>query len=150
MDDELEKSVIQLNCSFISVLPEGTQNTKEFNSTASIDVLPSIKGNLEYVKPLKISQNQYEDPRKCLKYINRIFLDICIDVCLKCTCLKLYTKVCIKVRIVYKSSKALEYITQKIYTYTYCQCVLGLKIITSRFLIVLFSDYPILFVICFI
>lgn len=44
------------------VLPEEIRNTKEFNSTASINVLPSAKGNLEYVKPLKISQNQYEDP----------------------------------------------------------------------------------------
>ncbi|XP_018310553.1 A disintegrin and metalloproteinase with thrombospondin motifs gon-1 isoform X1 [Mycetomoellerius zeteki] len=44
------------------VLPERIQKTKEFNSTASINVLPLAKGNLEYVKPLKISQNQYEDP----------------------------------------------------------------------------------------
>ncbi|XP_024868188.1 A disintegrin and metalloproteinase with thrombospondin motifs 9 isoform X1 [Temnothorax curvispinosus] len=44
------------------VLPEGIRNTKEFNGTSSIDMLPSAKGNLEYVKPLKISQNQYEDP----------------------------------------------------------------------------------------
>ncbi|XP_011638935.1 A disintegrin and metalloproteinase with thrombospondin motifs 20 isoform X3 [Pogonomyrmex barbatus] len=38
------------------------QNTKKYNGTSSIDVLPSAKGNLEYIKPLKISQNQYEDP----------------------------------------------------------------------------------------
>lgn len=63
-----------INNFFISVLPEGIQNTREFNSTSSINLLPSAKGNLEYVKPLKISQNQYEDPRKYLKYINRIFL----------------------------------------------------------------------------
>ncbi|KAL0100423.1 hypothetical protein PUN28_019638 [Cardiocondyla obscurior] len=44
------------------VLPEGMRNTKDFNSTPSINVLPSAKGSLEYVKPLKISQNQYEDP----------------------------------------------------------------------------------------
>ncbi|XP_011881326.1 PREDICTED: A disintegrin and metalloproteinase with thrombospondin motifs 9 isoform X3 [Vollenhovia emeryi] len=44
------------------VLPEGARSTKEFNGTSSIDILPSAKGNLEYVKPLKISQNQYEDP----------------------------------------------------------------------------------------
>ncbi|EGI58976.1 A disintegrin and metalloproteinase with thrombospondin motifs 20 [Acromyrmex echinatior] len=47
---------------FISVLPKRIQKTKEFNSTASINVLPLAKDNLEYVKPLKISQNQYEDP----------------------------------------------------------------------------------------
>lgn len=56
---------------------------KEFNGTSSIDVLPSAKGNLEYVKPLKISQNQYEDPRKCLKYINRISLNVYVDVCVR-------------------------------------------------------------------
>ncbi|KAG5308607.1 ATS20 metalloproteinase, partial [Pseudoatta argentina] len=44
------------------VLPKRIQKTKEFNSTASINVLPLAKDNLEYVKPLKISQNQYEDP----------------------------------------------------------------------------------------
>lgn len=27
--------------------------------------LSSVKGDIEYVRPLKISQNQYEDPRKC-------------------------------------------------------------------------------------
>lgn len=54
------------------MLPEEIRNTKEFNGTSSIDVLPSSKGNLEYIKPLKISQNQYEDPRKYLKYINKI------------------------------------------------------------------------------
>lgn len=58
------------------MLPEEIRNTKEFNGTSSIDVLPSAKGNLEYIKPLKISQNQYEDPRKCLKYINKIFLSM--------------------------------------------------------------------------
>jgi len=59
-----ERKRYTINHSFISVLPKGIQSTKEFNSTASIDVLPSAKDNLEYVKPLKISQNQYEDPRK--------------------------------------------------------------------------------------
>ncbi|XP_032671699.1 A disintegrin and metalloproteinase with thrombospondin motifs 9 isoform X2 [Odontomachus brunneus] len=43
------------------VFPDESQNTKRYNDT-SIDVLPPIKDNLEYVKPLKISQNQYEDP----------------------------------------------------------------------------------------
>lgn len=47
----------------ILVLPEETQNTRKYNDT-TIDMLPSTKGNLEYIKPLKISQNQYEDPRK--------------------------------------------------------------------------------------
>ncbi|XP_011064845.1 PREDICTED: A disintegrin and metalloproteinase with thrombospondin motifs 9 [Acromyrmex echinatior] len=46
----------------VAVLPKRIQKTKEFNSTASINVLPLAKDNLEYVKPLKISQNQYEDP----------------------------------------------------------------------------------------
>jgi hypothetical protein len=49
------------------VLPEQTQNTKKHVNASSIDVLPSAKGNLEYIKPLKISQNQYEDPRKFLE-----------------------------------------------------------------------------------
>lgn len=44
------------------VFPEQTQNTKEYSNVSLIDVLPSAKGNLEYIKPLKISQNQYEDP----------------------------------------------------------------------------------------
>ncbi|XP_020280121.1 A disintegrin and metalloproteinase with thrombospondin motifs 9 isoform X3 [Pseudomyrmex gracilis] len=42
------------------VLPEDVQITKRRND--SINVLPPVKSNLEYVKPLKISQNQYEDP----------------------------------------------------------------------------------------
>jgi len=54
------------------VLPEQTQNTKKNINISSIDVLPSAKGNLEYIKPLKISQNQYEDPRKFLKLINNL------------------------------------------------------------------------------
>lgn len=49
------------------MLSDESQNTKRYNDT-SIDVLPPIKGNLEYVKPLKISQNQYEDPRKYHTY----------------------------------------------------------------------------------
>ncbi|XP_011349537.1 A disintegrin and metalloproteinase with thrombospondin motifs 9 isoform X3 [Ooceraea biroi] len=44
------------------VLFEEPKNTKKYNNISSIDVLPSAKGNLEYIKPLKISQNQYEDP----------------------------------------------------------------------------------------
>lgn len=94
-----EKSVIRLIVLFlISVFPEGIRNTKEFNNTSSIDVLPSIKSNLEYVKPLKISQNQYEDPRKCLKYINKVF-NVCMDVYV----FKII-KICIKKRFVYKST----------------------------------------------
>lgn len=57
----------------IAVLAEETQNAKRYNDT-SIDVLPTVKGNnLEYVKPLKISQNQYEDPRKCHIYDGSLF-----------------------------------------------------------------------------
>ncbi|XP_029666691.1 A disintegrin and metalloproteinase with thrombospondin motifs 9 isoform X3 [Formica exsecta] len=46
----------------LCVLSKGTQSTKKHNNASSIDVLPFAKGNLEYVKPFKISQNQYEDP----------------------------------------------------------------------------------------
>lgn len=59
---------------FILVFPEQTQNTKEYSNVSLIDVLPSAKGNLEYIKPLKISQNQYEDPRKFLKNIYTVFV----------------------------------------------------------------------------
>ncbi|XP_072761907.1 A disintegrin and metalloproteinase with thrombospondin motifs 15 isoform X4 [Anoplolepis gracilipes] len=44
------------------VLSKETQSTKQHHNASSIDVLPFAKGNLEYVKPFKISQNQYEDP----------------------------------------------------------------------------------------
>lgn len=56
------------------MLSEGVQTggeiTKKRNDTSSVNVLPSVKNDLEYVKPLKISQNQYEDPRKCSKCVN--------------------------------------------------------------------------------
>jgi len=63
----IRENCVNVRFIFISVLPERIQKTKEFNSTASINMLPLAKGNLEYIKPLKISQNQYEDPRKYLK-----------------------------------------------------------------------------------
>ncbi|XP_067203568.1 A disintegrin and metalloproteinase with thrombospondin motifs 9 isoform X2 [Linepithema humile] len=45
------------------VLSESTQKSaKNSNDTSSINVLSYTKDNLEYIKPLKISQNQYEDP----------------------------------------------------------------------------------------
>lgn len=44
------------------VLSDETQSTKKRNNGSLFDVLPFAKGNLEYVKPFKISQNQYEDP----------------------------------------------------------------------------------------
>lgn len=54
----------------IPVFSKETKNTKkQHNNASSINVLPFAKDNLEYVKPFKISQNQYEDPRKYLKYI---------------------------------------------------------------------------------
>lgn len=60
-----------INYSFniIPVLSKETESTKKHNNASSINVLPFAKDNLEYVKPFKISQNQYEDPRKYLKYV---------------------------------------------------------------------------------
>lgn len=63
-----------INYSFniIPVFSKETKNTKKHNNASSINALPFAKDNLEYVKPFKISQNQYEDPRKYLKYIHNV------------------------------------------------------------------------------
>lgn len=57
-----------INYSFniILVFSKETESTKKHKNASN--VLPFAKDNLEYVKPFKISQNQYEDPREYLKY----------------------------------------------------------------------------------
>lgn len=40
-----------------------TTEGRKYNDSTP-DVLPTAKGDLEYIVPMKISQNQYEDPRK--------------------------------------------------------------------------------------
>lgn len=65
----------------ISVLSDETQSTKKRNNGSLFDVLPFAKGNLEYVKPFKISQNQYEDPRKYYKYENIMSIIRGMDKC---------------------------------------------------------------------
>ena len=42
---------------------------EDFSSGSSNgDILPTAKGDLEYVKLVKISRNQYEDPRKLINF----------------------------------------------------------------------------------